>query len=263
MERLINKLLELRLLRSFKVKTTPRWIILLLDMLIVLISYASTVVADIYSTGTPGQSGTTLLVGLLVLLYYFIVTYISKSYTCVIRLSVIEDLYRIFTGAGFPVIRTSAETGEGVEPLRAALRGKISAFTGNSGVGKSSLLNRLLPGLNIPTAEVSEKLGRGKHTTRHVELFALGEDSFIADTPGFASFELEMMNPIPKERLQYLFPEFEPHLGRCRFLDCTHRREPGCAVTEAVGAGRIAQSRYASYLRLYDLSAQRKEWEYR
>ena len=96
MERLINKLLELRLLRSFKVKTTPRWIILLLDMLIVLVSYASTVVADIYSTGTPGQSGTTLLVGLLVLLYYFIVTYISKSYTCVIRLSVIEDLYRIF-----------------------------------------------------------------------------------------------------------------------------------------------------------------------
>ena len=174
-----------------------------------------------------------------------------------------EELFETFSGAGFTVLRTSAETGEGIEELRGKLRGKISAFTGNSGVGKSSLLNRLLPGVNRPTAEVSEKLGRGKHTTRHVELFALGEDSFIADTPGFASFELEMMNPIPKERLQYLFPEFEPHLGRCRFLDCTHRREPGCAVTEGVGAGRIAQSRYASYLRLYDLSAQRKEWEYK
>lgn len=172
-----------------------------------------------------------------------------------------DTLYRTFTQAGFPVICTSAETGAGLEELREALRGKISAFTGNSGVGKSSLLNRLLPGVNIPTAEVSEKLGRGKHTTRHVELFPLGAGAYVADTPGFASFEIEMMKPIAKEQLQYRFRDFEPYLGGCRFLDCTHRKEPGCAVSAAVEEGQIAPSRYASYLRLYELSAQHKDWE--
>lgn len=172
-----------------------------------------------------------------------------------------DALYRTFTQASFPVLCTSAETGEGIEELRQALRGKLSAFTGNSGVGKSSLLNRLLPGLNIPTAEVSEKLGRGKHTTRHVELFELEEGSFVADTPGFASFELEMMKQIPKEELQYDFRDFAPYLGSCRFHDCTHRKEPGCAVTAAVEAGAVSPSRYSSYLRLYELSAQHKAWE--
>ena len=138
-----------------------------------------------------------------------------------------EELYRIFAGAGFPVIRTSAETGEGVEQLRAELRGKISAFTGNSGVGKSSLLNRLLPGLNIPTGEVSEKLGRGKHTTRHTELFELEEGSYVADTPGFASFEIEMMKRIPKEELQYDFRDFAP----------LHRPMPLSGLHTSQGAG--------------------------
>ena len=174
-----------------------------------------------------------------------------------------EELCRIFSGAGFPVIRTSAETGEGIEELRAALHGKISAFTGNSGVGKSSLLNRLLPGLNIPTGEVSEKLGRGRHTTRHTELFQLEEGSYVADTPGFASFEIEMMRRIPKEELALRFRDFAPYIGTCRFQDCTHRQEPGCAVREAVGAGAVSRSRYASYLRLYELSAQHKDWEYK
>lgn len=172
-----------------------------------------------------------------------------------------EALRRVFSGAGFPVIATSAETGAGVEELRAALQGKISAFTGNSGVGKSSLLNRLLPGVHAPTAEISEKLGRGKHTTRHVELFALDAESYIADTPGFASFEIEMMKRIPKDELQYDFRDFSPYIGRCRFPDCTHRLEPGCAVTAAVAAGDIAPSRHASYLRLYEQSAQFKDWE--
>ena len=170
-------------------------------------------------------------------------------------------LRRDFSRAGFPVIATSAETGEGIDALREALRGKICAFTGNSGVGKSSLLNRLIPGAALPTAEVSEKLGRGKHTTRHVELFRLGEDSYVADTPGFASFEIEMMKPIAKEKLQFDFLDFADYINKCRFPDCSHRREPGCAVREAVEAGVLVESRYRSYLRLYEQSAQLKDWE--
>ena len=170
----------------------------------------------------------------------------------------LEALYR---AAGYPVILTSADTGRGVEELREAICGKVCAFTGNSGVGKSSLLNRLSPGLGLKTAEVSEKLGRGKHTTRHVELFDLGEGTYLADTPGYASFELEMMKIIPKEELAEDFREFRPYLSGCRFQDCAHRKEPGCAVTEALREGRISPSRYRSYERLYELSAQHKSWE--
>ena len=172
-----------------------------------------------------------------------------------------DQLYSTFTAAGFPVVRTSAETGQGMEELRAAIDGKICAFTGNSGVGKSSILNKLLPGAAIPTGAVSEKLGRGKHTTRHVELYSLGGGTYVADTPGFASFDVEMMNPIPKEQLQYDFIDFEPYLGRCRFNDCAHLKEPGCAVTQALGQGKLMPSRYRSYVRLYELSAQHKSWE--
>ncbi len=172
-----------------------------------------------------------------------------------------EGLYNIYSAAGFTVIRTSAETGEGMTELMDAVRGKICAFTGNSGVGKSSILNRLLPEANIPTGEVSEKLGRGRHTTRHVELYSLGGGTYVADTPGFASFDVEMMNPIPKERVQYDFIDFEPYIGRCRFTDCAHLKEPGCAVTEALQQGKLMPSRYRSYVRLYELSAQHKSWE--
>lgn len=172
-----------------------------------------------------------------------------------------RDLLEIFSSVGYPVVRTSAETGEGIDELRRLIKGKTSTFTGNSGVGKSSLLNRLLPEANAETQEVSDKLGRGKHTTRHVELFALDDDSFIADTPGFASFELEMMKPIPKERLASDFIEFGSCLGECRFQDCAHIREPGCAVRQAVEDGRIPDSRYRSYLRLYDMSSRLNSWE--
>ena len=173
-----------------------------------------------------------------------------------------DELYRIFTKAGFPVIRTSAKTGEGMEPLLDLLRGKVSAFSGNSGVGKSSILNAVIPGAHIQTAEVSEKLGRGKHTTRHVELYALGENTYIADTPGFSSLDITMTNVIMKEQLQYDFPDFAPYLGKCRFDDCAHLKEPDCSVTAAVTAGEISWSRYRSYVRLYEISAQHKFWEY-
>lgn len=172
-----------------------------------------------------------------------------------------DDLVRIYTNAGFPVIQTSAETGEGVEELRAMLQGKLAAFTGNSGVGKSSILNRLCPDLALATGEVSEKLGRGRHTTRHVELYKLGEDTYVADTPGFSSFDTDQMEVILKENLQYAFPDFGRYIGACQFRDCSHRKEPGCAVTAAVGERAIEPSRYDSYLKLYEKASLIKEWE--
>lgn len=172
-----------------------------------------------------------------------------------------ENLRQIYEKAGFPVICTSARTGQGMGELRAFLRGRLTAFTGNSGVGKSSVLNCLCPGLTLATGEVSEKLGRGRHTTRHVELYSLGEDTFVMDTPGFSSFDTDQMDVILKENLQYAFPDFGPYVGRCQFADCSHRTEPGCTVRAAVEAGRIAPSRYESYLRLYEKSAQIKQWE--
>lgn len=171
------------------------------------------------------------------------------------------DLQRIYEHAGFPVICTSAETGEGVEQLRSLLRGKLTAFTGNTGVGKSSILNRLAPQLHLATGEVSEKLGRGRHTTRHVELFSLGEDTYVMDTPGFSSFDTDQMDIILKENLQYSFPDFAPWIGRCRFDDCSHRKEPGCVLREAVETGQVERSRYDSYLRLYEKASQIKLWE--
>ena len=171
------------------------------------------------------------------------------------------DLTRIYKNAGFTVICASAETGEGVEQLRQLIQGKLTAFTGNSGVGKSSILNRLCPSLELPTGEVSEKLGRGRHTTRHVELYALDEETLVADTPGFSSFDTDQMEVILKDNLQYAFGDFAPFLGKCQFHDCSHRKEPGCAVTAAVATGEIEKTRYDSYLRLYEKASQIKQWE--
>ena len=171
------------------------------------------------------------------------------------------DLVRIYEHAGFTVICTSAETGEGVELLKRTIAGKLVAFTGNSGVGKSSILNRLAPELNLATGEVSEKLGRGRHTTRHVELYRLGGDTYVADTPGFSSFDTDQMDVILKENLQYAFPDFGPFIGKCRFDDCSHRKEPDCAVRAAFEAGEIEKSRYDSYLKLYEKASQINLWE--
>ena len=172
-----------------------------------------------------------------------------------------QPLAEIYRRAGVPVLVTSAETGEGIEALREALAGKLSCLTGNSGVGKSSLLNRACPQLCLPVGEVSEKLGRGRHTTRHIELYSLGADTFVADTPGFSAFDTERMELVHKEQLQYAFPEFAPYLGHCQFPDCAHRKEPGCAVRKALAEGAIGQTRYSSYERLYELASQIKEWE--
>ena len=171
------------------------------------------------------------------------------------------DLVRIYEHAGFTVISASAETGQGVPELRKLLQGKLTAFTGNTGVGKSSMLNQLAPDLQLATGEVSEKLGRGRHTTRHVELYRLDEETYVADTPGFSSFDTDQMDVILKENLQYSFPDFAPFIGDCQFHDCSHRQEPGCAVRQALEEGKLEKSRYDSYLKLYEKASQIKLWE--
>lgn len=172
-----------------------------------------------------------------------------------------EELYRLYRASAIPVLRISAATGEGMQELRAAISGKLNAFTGNSGVGKSSILNSLLPELALPVGEVSKALGRGRHTTRHVELFSLGNDTYVIDTPGFSSFETDELNFELKERLPETFPEFAPYLGNCRFAGCKHVKEKGCAVLEAVKRGDIPTGRHKSYVRLYEELKNLKDWE--
>lgn len=172
-----------------------------------------------------------------------------------------ETLEATYRKAGFPTLRMSAETGEGMDQLKELIAGKVSAFTGNSGVGKSSILNALEPGILLATGQVSEKLGRGRHTTRHVELFRLSCGAVVADTPGFSSFDVDRMELMRKEELAACFPDFQPYLDKCRFLDCAHLKEKGCAVRGAVEAGEIAPSRYESYCRLYEQAKQIPDWQ--
>ena len=172
-----------------------------------------------------------------------------------------EDLAGIYEQAGFQTLRLSAQTGEGIEQLRQLISGKVSAFTGNSGVGKSSILNALDTTCAITTGDVSQKLGRGKHTTRHIELFRLAGNALVADTPGFSSFDVNQMELMRKEQLQYCFPEFLPYLDQCRFQNCAHIKEQGCAVRQALSEGLIQTSRHQSYIRLYEQAKQIPDWK--
>ena len=171
------------------------------------------------------------------------------------------ELYDAYQKAGFSVVRASAVTGEGVEELTAMLAGKISAFTGNSAIGKSSILNRIDSRFGLQVGDMSEKIARGRHTTRHVELLRLENGGLVADTPGFSTFDAVRMEKLTRENLQHYFPELEPYFARCRFSDCRHIKEPGCLVREAVERGDIARSRYESYCKLYEEVAAQKLWK--
>ena len=170
-----------------------------------------------------------------------------------------EALASCYAHAGFPVLTVNAAAGEGLEEVRALLPGCVSVFCGNSGVGKSTLLGALLPELALQTGEISQKLGRGRHTTREVTLYECG-GGLVADTPGFSSFDVDKMELARKEELQYAFREFAPYLEKCQFQDCAHVKEKGCAVLAAVRAGTIPESRHRSYVRLYEQAKAIPDW---
>lgn len=172
-----------------------------------------------------------------------------------------EELEEIYGKIGIPVFTVTDKSDEGIDRIRAALSHGISAFSGNTGVGKSSLLNRIDSRLALETGETSQKLGRGRHTTRHVQLYPIGEDGYIADTPGFSAVELERYEVIFKEELADCFPEFSEYIGSCKFTGCSHTVEKGCAVLEAMRQGKIHPSRHENYCRLYENAKKIKEWE--
>lgn len=171
-----------------------------------------------------------------------------------------DEYVEIYRKAGIVCIPVSVKTGEGVENVRTQLKGHISAFCGNSGVGKSTLLNALFPSLSLKTGEISNKLGRGRHTTRESELFKL-EDGYVADTPGFSSFDLEETEIITKDELPFAFPEFEPYIGSCKFSTCLHVKDKGCGIVEAVENGIIPKSRHESYCAMMEQAKSIKDWE--
>lgn len=171
-----------------------------------------------------------------------------------------QEIFDIYTLAGFKTIIISNETKDGVDEVKAVLKNKISALTGNSGVGKTSLLNNLDETLALKTAQISKKLGRGKHTTRQAELYRVC-DGFVVDTPGFSSFEIDKSDIILKDELAYCFRDFSDYIEKCKFYpSCTHTADKGCAVVEAVNEGKISKSRHNSYVQLYNEVKDIKEW---
>ncbi len=171
-----------------------------------------------------------------------------------------EKYRQIYESAGFNVVICNNTTGEGGEEIRKLLNNKCSAFTGNTGVGKSTLLNNIFPDLELKTGEISKKLGRGKHTTRHCELFKT-DNGYIADTPGFSSLEFKQIEKILKDDLPYCFREFEEYIGYCKFSTCTHTNDKGCAIIDAVNDGKISKTRHESYISMYNEVKNIKEWE--
>ena len=170
------------------------------------------------------------------------------------------ELENIYRSTGLECFTVSANDPKTLELLRQRLAGQICVFAGNSGVGKSSILNGIDPTLDLSTGEISEKLGRGRHTTRTATLYHFA-DGYVVDTPGFSSVDMEQMESISKDELADCFREFAPCEGKCRFIGCAHYREPDCAVRRAVEAGEIAQSRYDSYVTMYEAVKDKKEWD--
>ncbi len=171
-----------------------------------------------------------------------------------------ENLEDIYKKAGFETIVTSSQTGEGTDKVKSLIEGHISAFAGNTGVGKSSLLNCIDSSLSLQTGEISDKLGRGKHTTRHIELFKTC-GGYIADTPGFSSVDFQNAEIILKDELPFCFREFREYLGQCKFSSCSHTQDKGCKIVEAVKNGKIHPSRHENYIALYNEVKNIKEWE--
>lgn len=172
----------------------------------------------------------------------------------------VSDYVKRYSAIGYKSLECSAKTGDGCDAIRSELEGSISAFTGNSGVGKSSILNILFPDLSLSTGEVSEKLGRGRHTTRHCELFRHSFGGYVADTPGFSSLEADAASLDFKDDLINCFPEFSEFQGICKFSDCKHIGESGCAVCDAVKEGKIHPERHNSYLTIYNELKNLKHW---
>ncbi len=171
-----------------------------------------------------------------------------------------SDIIDVYNSSGIKIIVTNIDNEDGISDIIESMVGKACSFTGNSGVGKSTLLNKIFPDLNLATGETSAKLGRGRHTTRHVEMF-FRNGGYVADTPGFSAVDIEQYDVILKNELQYCFREFEEFIGDCKFTGCSHISEKGCAVIEAVNNGKITRSRHANYVKLYDEVRNIKEWE--
>lgn len=168
-----------------------------------------------------------------------------------------EDICRSYTKSGYEVLFISAESGYGIDVLEAVIKGKTTVFAGPSGVGKSSTLNSLFPDANVQTGGLSEKIQRGKHTTRHSELMFVDDDTYIMDTPGFSSLYTE---GIEAEDLKLYFPEIAAYTGTCKFNMCNHISEPGCLVKKAVSDGRISKMRYDDYVMIYNELKEKRKW---